>query len=166
MAYRNKVYVAFDGDRDMKYYNLFSAWNNNENFDFKFYNAHDLASSKDSSKEESIKHSLRERFYNSKLFILLIGDHTKLLTKFVKWEIETAIRLELPIICINLNNSKTSDNLKPHSLDDYPCIFVPYQEKIINHAMKNWPDQFKKHKINGDHSDFYYPDKVYNDLGL
>lgn len=166
MAYRNKVYVAFDGDRDIRYYNLFNAWNNNENFDFKFYNAHDLASSRDSSKEESIKHSLRERFYNSKLFILLIGDHTKLLTKFVKWEIETAIRLELPIICVNLNNSKTRDELKPHSLDGYPCIFIPYQEKIISYAMKNWPEEFKKHKFNGENADFHYKDNVYKSLGI
>ena len=36
MAYRNKVYVAFDGDNDMSYYNLLKAWNANENIDFTF----------------------------------------------------------------------------------------------------------------------------------
>mgnify|MGYP000606112784 CR=1 FL=1 len=40
---------------------------------------------------------------NSKVFVLLIGESTKNLTKFVKWEIELAIKKELPIICVNLN---------------------------------------------------------------
>jgi hypothetical protein len=42
MTYRNKVYIAFDGDNDMHYYNLLEAWNANPNFDFRFANAHDL----------------------------------------------------------------------------------------------------------------------------
>ena len=26
MAYRNKTYVAFDGDKDIRYYRLMKAW--------------------------------------------------------------------------------------------------------------------------------------------
>ena len=105
MAYRNKTYIAFDGDEDIRYYRLMTAWAAHPGFDFDIYDAHDLNTARDSSQEESIKRQLRERFANSKAFVLLIGEKTKNLTKFVKWEIETAVRLELPIIAVNLNCS-------------------------------------------------------------
>ncbi|QCZ50337.1 hypothetical protein [Levilactobacillus brevis] len=53
MAYRNKVYVAFDGDNDMRYYELMRGWSVKD--DFEFNDAHDLHSARDSSTEESIK---------------------------------------------------------------------------------------------------------------
>lgn len=87
MAYRNKTYVAFDGDNDMRYYQLMKAWKQSDNTAFNFYDAHDINSARDSSQEESIKRQLRERMTNSKVFILLIGENTKYLRKFVKWEI-------------------------------------------------------------------------------
>jgi hypothetical protein len=31
MAYRNKTYVAFDGDSDIRYYRLMKAWKQNDN---------------------------------------------------------------------------------------------------------------------------------------
>ncbi len=68
MAYRNKTYVAFDGDTDMRSYNLMKAWKQNDNTDFNFHNAHDLKQSRDSSSEDSIKRSLRDRMNNSKVF--------------------------------------------------------------------------------------------------
>ncbi len=64
MAYRNKLYAAFDGDEDMDYYNILRAWRDNENIDFSFYDAHDLNIARDSSLTESIKVQLRERMQN------------------------------------------------------------------------------------------------------
>jgi hypothetical protein len=75
MAYRNKPYVCFDGDNDIRHYTplyaiirhyrLMQAWTENEKFTFNFYNAHDLNTARDDSQEESIKRQLRERFANS-----------------------------------------------------------------------------------------------------
>lgn len=164
MVYRNKIYVAFDADNDMRYYTMLEAWNGNPNIDFQFYNAHDLHTSNDSSNEESIKASLRDRFANSKLFILLIGENTYRLTKFVKWEIETAIRLELPIICVNLNMHKKADQLCPSSLKDQLAVFVPFNEKIIKYAIDNWPSSDKNHRSANEKSHYYYGDDVYKKL--
>src|SRR5574337_1273317 len=74
MAYRNKTYVAFDGDKDIRYYLLMKAWKQSDKTDFNFYDAHDLNTARDSSQEESIKRQLRERMANSKVFVLLIGE--------------------------------------------------------------------------------------------
>ena len=49
MAYRNKTYVAFDGDKDIHYYYLMRAWKDNDNVDFNFYDAHDLNTALDTS---------------------------------------------------------------------------------------------------------------------
>lgn len=55
MVYRDKTYVAFDGDNDIKYFNLMKAWKQSDNTDFNFYDAHELNSARDSSLTESIK---------------------------------------------------------------------------------------------------------------
>src|SRR5699024_5676730 len=115
MAYRNKTYVAFDGDNDIRYYQLMKAWRQTDNTTFNFYDAHDINYARDTSLESSIKRQLRIRMDNTKVFVLLIGEKTRYLRKFVKWEIETALRLNLPIIAVNLNGQKKSDIFCPSS---------------------------------------------------
>ena len=166
MAYRNKTYIAFDGDKDIHYYRLMTAWSENERFSLNFSNAHDLNTAKDSSQEESIKRQLRERFADSKLLIVLIGENTRLLTKFVKWEMETAIRLGLPIIGVNLNGSKSQDNSCPSAIKDALAIYVPFKEKIVSHAVVNWPAVHDRYKSEGKSGPFYYTDETYRQLGL
>ncbi|TGU95029.1 molecular chaperone Tir [Mesorhizobium sp. M00.F.Ca.ET.151.01.1.1] len=166
MAYRNKTYIAFDGDSDMRYYRLMTAWSAHEGFNFNIYNAHDLNTARDSSQEESIKRQLRERFANSKLFMVLIGEKTRYLTKFVKWEIETAIRLDLPIIGINLDGSRTQDDRCPPAMRDTLAVYVPFSEKIITYAMNDWPSSHVENRRAGKTGWFYYYDHVYKSLGL
>lgn len=167
MAYRNKTYVAFDGDSDMRYYRLMTAWKANENVNFNFYNAHDLNSARDTSSEQQIKRQLRERMKNSKLFILLVGEKTKNLFKFVRWEIEQALTMDLPIIVVNLNGKKSVGNsLCPPILRNKLAIHIPYRQKIIEYAINNWPrshEQFKRENKTGAYS---YKDSIYSSLGI
>lgn len=166
MAYRNKTYIAFDGDNDMRYYRLMTAWSEHEGFDFDICNAHDLNTARDTSQEASIKRQLSERFANSKLFLVLIGENTRYLTKFVKWEIETAIRLNLPIIGINLNGSRDRDDRCPPSMRDHLALYVSFNEKIITFAMKNWPTYYPKHQQAGKTGPFHYNGDIYKSFGL
>ena len=98
MAYRNKTYVCFDADNDMQYYKMLKMWNKNGKINFSFFDAHDLNTLWGKSTEETIKSKLRERLKNTKVMIVLIGEHTKYLHKFVGWEIEYAIKNNIPII--------------------------------------------------------------------
>lgn len=166
MAYRNKTYICFDGDNDMSYYRLMQAWKDNENIDFNFHNAHDLNTARDSSQEESIKRQLSERFANSKELIVLIGEKTQYLTKFVKWEMEVALRLKLPIIGINLNGSRQRDDRCPSAIWNELVIYVPFRQKIVTYAMDNWPASDAKHRAAGESGAYFYKDAVYRDLGL
>jgi len=166
MAYRSKTYIAFDGDNDMHYYRLMTAWAAHDKFEMNFVDAHDLNSARDSSEEESIKRQLRERFANSKLFVILIGNNTWRLTKFVKWEMETAIRLELPIIGVNLNGSKLQDALCPSAINTALAVYAPFREKIVTHAMNTWPNDHAAYKATGRTGPFHYNDDVYNSMGI
>jgi hypothetical protein len=166
MPYRNKTYVAFDGDTDIRYYWLMKAWKQNDGFDFNFYDAHDLNTAYDSSQEESIKQQLAERMRNSKLFILLVGEHTKNLRKFVPWEIEQAIKRNLPIIVVNLNGERTVDgNLCPVSLRNTLSIHIPFGAAIIQYAMDNWPQEHSSLQNQEINEPRVYKSSVYQNLG-
>lgn len=165
MAYRNKTYVAFDGDNDIHYYYLMKAWKQNDNTDFNFYDAHELNTARDSSAEESIKAQLRERMANSKAFVLLLGEHTKNLTKFVKWEVEHAIYLNLPIIVVNLNGKTCTDTDRmPTWLMSYPCISCPFQPRILQYSLENWPKKHAECRQNMDDGHYKWNDSVYRNL--
>lgn len=140
-----------------------TAWASNSFIDFDFYDAHELNYSHDWAQTESIKRQLHERLANSKLFILLIGNSTWRLTRFVEYEVETAIRMKLPIICVNLNGNRKSDNLSPSWFGNYPRVYVSFKEKIIKYAMDNWPNDINNQFGCGA---YFYNDNIYSSLGI
>ena len=170
MSYRNKTYVAFDGDTDIHYYRLMMAWKTNDHHDFNFHNAHDLNSARDTSDTESIKAQLRERMANSKQLILLVGEKTKYLRRFVPWEIDLARKKDIPIIVVNLNGDRGyDDDLCPEAVKtwDY-TINIPFNQKIMQYALDNFPDRYHTNKNLTDYMShkYHYKDSVYEELGL
>src|SRR6266566_1371093 len=170
MAYRNKTYVAFDGDYDegdMWAYRIMQAWNASEHIDFNFYNAHDINSARDTSDVESIKAQLRERMANAKQMVLLVGENTKGLRKFVPWEIELARKKDIPIVVANLNGKRTYDaELCPSAIgSEVYTMHVSFNAKIIQYALDNFPDAYDKYK-NEKVGNYHYLDSVYKILGL
>ena len=170
MAYRNKLYVAFDGDTDMAYYRTLQMWKGNGSIDFNFYDAHDLNTARDSSLSDSIKAQLRERMVNSKTMLLLVGSKTKALRLFVPYEIKLARKLDIPIIVANINKKRTyDDNRCPSALkDDVATVHVSFEMRIIRHALEYFPSWYhanKSQKIYRTHQ-LSYPAKVYSGLGL
>jgi hypothetical protein len=141
-----------------------TAWRAHDGFSMNFHNAHDINTARDSSQEESIKRQLRERFANSRLLIVLIGEKTYRLTKFVKWEMEAALRLGLPIVGVNLNGSRTKDHLCPPAIRDELVLYVPFGHDIIEYAMDHWPASHAAHKTKGDTGPYVYMDHVYDGL--
>lgn len=105
MAYRNGVYVAFDGQgttnptqSDIKYYNLLKSWASEETFGY--IDSHlKTRSVRDSSQAETLKRVLRERLSNSKVMLLILSDDTNYDRGFLNYEIEQALdRYDLPLI--------------------------------------------------------------------
>lgn len=167
MAYTNKTYVAFDADNDIRYYRLMQAWKQHDNISFNFYDAHDLTNIMSWSTEESIKASLRKRLESTKVFIILVGERTKFHHKFVRWEIEQAIKKNLPIIVVNLNGRRYKDDtLCPTVLDNELALHISFNQKIITKALNEWEALHYQYRREGKTGDYKYNDQVYKDLGL
>lgn len=160
MAYRNGTYVAFAADggknittSDIKYYNLLKGWNLMKSRTFRFNNPHEKGSQlRGESMEQTIKRTLRTRLDNSKRFILLVGNTTKLDDDYVPYEITYAIDVcKLPIIVVYVNHRnrllsvpKNLEVLLPEVLKSRidngtaRTIHIPFRERIINEAIKNY----------------------------
>jgi len=166
MSYRNKTYVIFDGDEDMWAYAFMKGWKKNEKIDFNFFDAHDLKPITNRANEDTIKRSLRERLANTKQAIVLIGEKTKNLYQFVRWEIEMCQKLDIPIIAVNLNDKRMQDPERcPPIIRDTYVVHVPFRLKIIQHALDQFPNECARRGV-GDVGPRFYPDSVYEKLGL
>jgi hypothetical protein len=107
MAYRNGTYVAFHAGgtsdptaSDMRYYQILTAWHENDSVEFRMVNSHEKTSAvRDSSKKETLKRSLRERLNNSRNVLLILTMETKNDIDWVPFEIAYAVdTCEIPII--------------------------------------------------------------------
>ena len=167
MPYRNKTYVCFDGDTDIHYYWLMKAWKQRDGVRFNFFDAHDLNTARDTSLESSIKRQLRVRLGNSKVLVVLIGERTRYLYRFVRWEMEQAISLRMPIIGVNLNGLRRLDPERcPPIIRNELAIYVSFNAAILEYALENWIGDHKSLAKQGQSGGYYYNNAVYEKLGL
>jgi hypothetical protein len=167
MPYRNKTYIAFDGDTDMSYYRKLQMWKANENINFEFYDAHDLNTARDTSLTDSIKNQLRVRFDNSKLFMILVGESTKWNRKFIPWEIEQALSRSLPIVVVYINGSRQKDgDMCPSLLSNALAIHIPFKASIMQYSFDNWPSSHASYKADEKLGAYVYKDEVYKSLRI
>jgi hypothetical protein len=139
------IYVAFDGDKDKWGYGYMKGWKTNQRVDFDFEDAHDLDSMTGRAQNEDyVKAILKERMKQSDALVVIVGESTKYLHKFVRWEIELALELGLPIIVTNLNNKTEMDPERcPAILRDACAIHVPFKKDAIKYALENFPSAFR-----------------------
>jgi hypothetical protein len=156
-------------ENDIRYFYLMKAWKHNENDFFKAFNFYDdeINLERDSSKVEVIKQILLERLHNSNLFIVLVGDQTKYLEKFLCWEVEQAIKQDIPIIAINLNGMRDfDDNRCLEIIKEKLVLHISFNQKIIEKAMSEWCEMAKYLKKECLTGPFLYKPIIYNQLGL
>ena len=166
MGHAQTTYVIFDGDKDYWAYARMKGWKALENIDFDFRDAHDLKEIRDWTQPETVKRTLRERFSTAKQAIVVIGNETKHHYRFVRWEMDTALELDLPIIAVNLNGLLEMDSdLCPPILGSEDVVHVPFKLKIIKYALDNFPDEYHR-RSSSDKGPRHYPKSVYEQLGL
>jgi len=167
MAYKNKTYVIFDGDNDKWAYAFMKGWKSNENVDFNFHDAHETGTlTANAQNEQYVKTALRERFESAKQVVCLVGESTKNLYKFVRWELDTAIGLDLPIIAVNLNKKRQMDPERcPAIIRDSYTLHVSFNAAIVQYALDNFPDEYRRRDKSATGPRFYN-DSVYTKLGL
>lgn len=144
MAKRNKTYICFDADTDMWAYKFMKGWKALDNIDFDFDNAHDLNNLREGSNENTIKTKLRERLKHTKIMLVLVGEKTKYLHRFVRWEQEVALSMGIPIVAVYLNKSTERDvNTCPPIIRDEHVLHIPYKLATCRWAIDNWPSNSK-----------------------
>ncbi|ASW42850.1 TIR domain-containing protein [Clostridium isatidis] len=170
MAYRNGVYVAFNGcgttdptDSDIKYFNLLKAWSENPNNNFRFVDSHQKTYKVlDSSTKKTLLDRLNERMATSKLLLLIVTENTINSSDIVDHEIKRAIlHDELPVIVaytdksIVKNVTSEMKNKLPKILqnivNDKECkiLFIPFKMNAIAKAIKDFGVNQVKDKDNG-----------------
>uniref|UniRef100_E6VFG1 Thoeris protein ThsB TIR-like domain-containing protein n=1 Tax=Rhodopseudomonas palustris (strain DX-1) TaxID=652103 RepID=E6VFG1_RHOPX len=141
------AYIVFDGDNDMWAYGYIKGWKANKNIDFEYNDAHDLDNMTARAQGENyVKSKLRERMKQSKAVVVLVGEKTKNLYKYVRWELELALELGLPIIAANLNKKNGQDSeLCPAIIRDCAAVVhIPYKLDALKHAMSNFPAFYRQ----------------------
>jgi hypothetical protein len=140
------TYVAFDADKDIWAYRYMRGWSSNRRIDFELVDAHDLDNMTDRAQGEYyVKGKLRERMNKSRAFVLLVGESTKHLHKYVGWEIDLALEMGLPVIVVNLNNKTEMDGDRcPAKLRDACAVHIPFKLAAIRHALDSWPVEFRR----------------------
>lgn len=166
MNYRNKTYVIFDGDNDIWAYRYMRGWKQNQRIEFDFHNAHDLKPLTDRASEDTVRRRLRERFSSAKQVIVLIGESTKNLYRFVRWEMDVALNLDLPIVAVNLNKMRKYDAGRcPPILRDRYVVHVSFNARIIKYALDHFPNEHaRRDRTAGGNR--HYNESVYQELGL
>ena len=168
MSYKDKTYIIFDGDKDRWAYANMKGWKALEHIDFDFDDAHaEYTLTSNASDETYIKSKLKNRFKNACQVLVIIGESTKNLHRYVRWELEVAQSLNLPIIAINLNGDRKQniDTCPPIIRDTY-VVHIPFKMKIIKHALDQFPVEFKRKILNTVIGARIYSDSIYKSLEL
>lgn len=164
MRYRTKTYIAGDWTGDKDAVDQLYKWNNSNYWGLSFHDAHEITQSADSSRNCSIKASLRARIDISKTFVLIVGNGTKSRRagecnycfknnycgsssnkSFIEYECDKAVRDNLKIVVL-YNSAKVNKNLCPDAVR-YQGVHVPmcYREggklywdyQTVKNAIKN-----------------------------
>lgn len=138
--------------------------------DFDFVDAHDLDSMAGRAQDENyVKSYLRERMKKSGAVVVLVGEKTKNLYRYVRWELELALDLQLAIIVVNLNNKTGIDVERcPAILRDKCAVHVPFKLAAIKKARDEFPNEFRGFNAEAKAAEpRYYNDAAwYKSMGL
>ena len=156
------TYVAFDGDKDVWAYRFMRGWSANKRIDFELLDAHDPDNMTAKARGEAyVKSKLRERMNRSTAVVVLVGESTKFLHKYVRWDIELAIELGLPLIAVNLNKIRgLDDDSCPSILRDTCAVHIPFKLAAIKHALDDWPTRYRGLAPAERKGSWSYPEKL------
>ena len=98
---------------------------------------------------------------------MLVGDSTRYLYKYVRWEIEQAIKRKLPIIVVNINGTRTRDDIKcPPIIKEKLSLHISFNSKILEYALVNWPKLHYEKLESNDSDSYHYKIETYRNLGI
>ncbi len=124
------IFVSYRYKGDAKYKNLLKAWSANHKFDLSFDDfSNDV--SVDSTEALVIKEAILNKMKKSDIFLCIVGSKTYK-SKWVAWEIDKAVELDMPIVAVKINKAFPS----PPSLKGNNVSWaLSFKEKSITKAL-------------------------------
>ena len=103
------IFISFDYDNDAHYKNMLLAWNKHGDFDFNFYDG-SLREAIDSTSAVYIKSQIKPKIQAASRLLCIVGSQTSK-SKWIDWEIATAIENRKPLIAVKIEKSNTTPSL-------------------------------------------------------
>lgn len=162
-----KIYVAFDGDNDLEYYKKLKEFKNSEGELFEFADGYEFYHQLDKVNDDELKAQVIERVSQNDIVLVLMGNTTKTMRKYIRWQVESAINLGKPVIVINENNIRAVDFDKcPALIKKALTLHISFNETILECALENWPAMHNGFMAKEKKGMFKFPTEVYTHLGL
>ena len=162
----SEVYLCLDVETDLHFANLIQKWRRSGigNFDFKMPD--DEWATGDWEREDAATGGPLESLSDAKALVLLIGEYTRRQTPRVDLQLPAALQLDVPIIAVNLNDSRRQDHLCPRLIAKELALYIAFNPRILSFAIENWPRSHALHKARGEIGPFYYGDSIYRDVSM
>ncbi len=127
-----KIFVSYYYDQEGSLKRLLKAWDKNKNFDIRFQDmSADISLNTES--DEQLAQELTERIKKSEIVLVLVGSETHL-RKWVKYEIQEAVRLSKPIIAVK----QSKGHVSPRELKGVKAYWVyGFKAKKISAAIND-----------------------------
>ena len=103
-----RIFISYDYSNDGNYKDLVLAWDKDEDLDFSFYDM-SVEVSVDASDAAAIKHEISARISDCSHFLCLVGRYSHK-SRWVDWEIKTAMELKKRIVAVQVEKNVTTPN--------------------------------------------------------
>lgn len=162
-----KIYVAFDGDNDIEYYNRLKEFKNQNGETYEFFDGYEFYPLLDKVNDDDLKQQVLQKVSQADIVIVLMGPTTKSMRRYIRWQVEGAINLGKPIIVVNENNIRAVDFDKcPALIKKALTLHISFNEVILECALENWPSMHQGYVAKEKKGMFKFPTEVYTHLGL
>ncbi len=167
MAFSGKIYVAFDAAKDMSEYKKFAQFKQGDTTGYQFYHGAMFLKELDKTPDDVLKEKIQKNMDDADIVVILLSKTVKSMRRFVKWQIEYAIKQGKPIIAVNPNRIRSVDyDVCPTVLKSNLSIHIPFHEKVFELAVLNWPKSDQEHRKNEKDlkKTYKYANSVYEEI--
>lgn len=161
------IYVAFDGKNDLEYYEKLKEFTQEDGSKFNFTDGFEFYSQVDKVDDDQLKQNVLNKVKEASIVVVLMGTTTKTMRKYIRWQVEGAINLGLPIIVVNENNIRSIDfDRCPMLVKKSLSLHISFNEKVLRCAVEAWPALHYGYVNKEKKGLFRFPAEVYTQLGI
>lgn len=162
-----KIYVAFDFEKDLKYYEEMKTWHDSNGKPFSLINGYEYASSLDKVADEILKANIQEKMRQAEMVVVILGVGTKSMRKLTRWQIEYAINNYFPIVVMNLNRIQSVDYDRcPTVLKTALAVHTTFNPSMLELAMNDWPKRAQELRSMEKKSAYKYTNDIYQVINV